>query len=315
MNEEPFPIHLVYRLSDMAASEKETLEQRWHEMSDERRRVLTRHMADISEENFAVDFSPVFAFCLQDRHAPVRVAALDGVWDTTNTALIDPIIGLMKQDESVEVRTAAAQALAHYVLMAEWGELPKRVAPPIVEALLHVYDHPETAVSVRRAVVESLGASGHPRVDAIIREAYESSDDGMQLSAVFAMGKSADGRWLPILLEEMNSFRMEMRAEAARAAGNIGSSDATAELAQLTMDEEPVVQVTAVTALGQIGSDEAQRILESLLDDPEFEDLHDVIEETMEEMMWLGGELDLLLLSDDDDDEEDLGLEGDWLEP
>ena len=39
----------------------------------------------------------------------------------------------------------------------------------------------------------------------------------LQLSALFAMGTSADPRWLPILVDEMESPNSDMRAEAARA--------------------------------------------------------------------------------------------------
>lgn len=310
--DDPVPISLLFRLSDMSPQEQTLLETRWLEATDERRRVLVRHLADLSEENFVVDFSPVFSFCLGDRYAPVRIAALDGVWDSTNTRLIGPIIALMQQDEDAEVQATAARALAHYILMAEWGELPRKIAAPIVAALLEMYDRPQTAVSVRRAALEALGAADHPRIAAMIRDAYETNQPDMQLSAVFAMGSSADKQWLPVILGEMDSSLAEMRAEAARAAGNIGSGEATPELAQLTMDEDRDVQLAAVIALGQIGSDAAYSVLAELLEDPEFEDLHEAIEEAMEEMSWLG-ELDLLSLPEEDEDDESDSLVGDWL--
>jgi HEAT repeat protein len=305
LTDENVPIHLLYRLSDLAPEEWERFTSRWSQVPEERRRVIVRHMADISEENFVVDFSPVFAHCFQDLAAAVRVAALDGLWDATDTSLIEPIIDLMRTDESIEVRAAAAAALAHYVLMAEWGELPRHISPPIVEALLTEYEKPATPLPIKRAALEALGAANHPRVAALIKEAYESYDPGLQLSAVFAMGNSADPRWLPTVLAEMTSPSVEMRAEAARAAGTIGRSDAISALADLAVDEDLEVSLTAVKSLGQIGGDLAYEILAELAADPEFEHLREAVEEAIDELTWLSGELSLLTIPDDDEPFED----------
>lgn len=297
---EQLPVHLLYRLTDLTADEMADFSRRWPEVPAERRRVIVRHLADISEENFVVDFAPIFAQCFRDPAPPVRVAALDGLWDATHLPLVRPIIDMMQHDESVEVRAAAAAALAHYVLMAEWGELPPTISPPIVDALLAEFEKTETALPVKRAALEALGAASHPRLGSLIEDAYESEDFEMQLSAVFAMGSSASSRWLPTVLDEMDNPAAAMRIEAARAAGAIGSSDAVDELANLTVDENRDVRLTAVTALGQIGGDVAYRILADLADDPESEDLHEAVDEALEELTWMSGNLSLMSLEDDD---------------
>ncbi len=74
-------VHLVYRLSDMGAANFELFQREWLEVSEERRAALVRHMADIAEENYLVDFTPLFAHLFNDTYATVRQAALDGVWD------------------------------------------------------------------------------------------------------------------------------------------------------------------------------------------------------------------------------------------
>jgi HEAT repeat protein len=291
-DQEQVPIRLLFRLSDMAPDEMAAFRARWPQQSDSRRQSISRHLADISEDNFEVDFSPVFAFCLNDELAEVRLAALDGVWDSTNTALIRPIMALMKSDEDVRVRASAASTLGHYIVLTEWGQLDRRFTDPIVTALLAQLDAPDTELAVRRAALESIGASPQPRVPELIRRAYDSGDELMQLSALFAMGKSADPRWSDTVIDEMASAAPEMRLEAARAAGAIGEEDAVAELAELIHDEELDVRLAAVHALGQIGGDTAVKILENLAEDPDAEDLYDAIDEALEEMDWLGGNFD-----------------------
>lgn len=303
---ETVPIHMLHRFSDMGEDETSQFQERWADVDDERRQVVVRHLADLMEQNFVVDFSSVFMHCFDDKNEYVREAALDGVWDATDIKLISPIIHLMQTDESMAVRAAAARALAHYVLLAEWGQLPKRISPRIIEALLAEYDKVETAVPIKRATLEALGAANHPRVVQLIEEAYEDSDMSMQLSAVFAMGSSADKRWTAIVMAEMENPNPDMRAEAARAAGIIGGSDAVHRLSELAVDEDLAVQTAAIHSLGQIGGETAQTTLTELLADEEFEEIHDILEEALEEMALLNGELDIFdYMENDPDDTED----------
>ncbi|MDX1662819.1 MAG: HEAT repeat domain-containing protein [Candidatus Promineifilaceae bacterium] len=301
-DEERVSLSLLYRLSDMTPGEIDHFAARWPEQSDERRRVIARHLADISEENFVVDFSPVFRQLLEDASPAVRLAALDGLWDTTNTAVVSPILERMQKDPDERVRASAAATLGHFVLMGEWGQINKRVAERIVEALLAQIDKEEVADAVRRAVLESLSGAAHPRVPELIDSAYRHGGEAMRASAVFAMGRSADPRWAPIVLDEMMSPQMEMRIEAARAAGSIGQSDFVHRLAELVADDDLEVQLAAVTSLGQIGSEEAYEILRRIAADPDFEYLATAAEEAIEEIEWLGGELDLSLFDWDDDE-------------
>jgi HEAT repeat protein len=296
-------IPLLYRLSDLSAGQMDELRAHWPQAEEERRRVIMRHLADLSEENFQVDFNPIFSFGLQDSSPAVRMAALDGLWDTEQTVYIGPITAIMQMDENSEVRALAAATLGHYILLTEWGQLPRATANRVVDNLLAQYDAADTPHSVRRAVLESLGAASHPRVSGLIEDAYDSGDLGQQLSAIFAMGRSADHRWLPTVIDEMGSPLVEMRVEAARAAGGIGDSDALERLEELIQDEDLEVRLAAVHALGLIGGDTASRILERIGNDPALEELHEAVDEAMEEMDWVGGELNLSAMEWADEDD------------
>ena len=299
---EPLPIELLYRLSDMQNDDQASFWSAWTAVPDERRRVIMRHLADISEENFVVDYVLIFTKAINDSFAPVRVAALDGLWDATSISLVRPIIRIMQTDEDVDARAAAASALAHYVLLAEWGQVPASISPTIVEALLAEYDKPDTEIAVKRSTLEALGAANHPRVASIIEDAYESAQLDIQMSAIFAMGNSADPRWLATVIDEMQNPSADMRAEAARAAGTIGGSDAVEALANLLVDEDLSVSLATVEALGEIAGDRPTGLLQALLEDSDFEDLHEAVEETLEEMALLGGDIDFDWLDVDDED-------------
>jgi hypothetical protein len=305
---DPLLIAELYRLSDMQDEEWTAYVAGWTAVPDERRQAIVRHLSDISEDNFVVDFTPVFAHNFEDHLPAVRVAALDGLWDSTDLQLIPKITSLMQQDPAEEVRAAAAGALGHYMLLAEWGQLPERILPGLIDTLMTEYDKAETSASVRRVLLEGLGAADHPRVNKLIEEGYENGDQSMQMSAIFAMGNTADRRWTVTVLAEMESPYEDMRAEAARAAGTIGSSDFVPLLAELAYDEDLAVRLAAVTSLGQIGGDEVQRILANMLDDPEVEEVDEVfeaVEEAMEEAAMMAGDFNFVDLAFDDDEDDD----------
>lgn len=293
-NSEQVSIHLLYRLSDMSPEELVDFYSIWDTIDEDKRRIIIRHLADITEHNFQVDFSDVFAHGLDDKAAEVRLASLDGLWDCERISLIEKIIELMRDDPSVEVRALAAATLGHYVLLAEWGQIPLHHAEPIADALLEQIDDYNADAAIQRAALESISASGHPRVQSLIQDAYISGELDSQISALFAMGRSADPYWLNILREEMSSPVVEMRIEAARAVGEIAHTSAVPELIELTSDEDLEVRLMAITSLGRIGGDVAHRYLSELAEDPDHLELHETVVEALDEIEWLGGAIDLL---------------------
>ncbi len=303
-SEESIPIQRLYRLSDLDNEQSAALRKRWSAAADERRQQIARHLADISEDNFIVDFSPIFAFMLSDTYAPVRTAALDGLWDCDDEQVVEPIVELLANDRVIEVRAAAARALAHFLMMAEWGQLPGKKLPLIFDALREAYLDPEASLPVKCAALEAMGPLSHPKVGEFIEEAFEGSVPELQRSALFAMGTNADSRWLPILLDEMESPYAEMRAEAARAAGGIGAGESVSMLSELVFDEDEDVAKAAIVSLAQIGGAEANRALEELLADSTLSHLHETVEEAQEETIWTDRELELFPWSDSDFEEE-----------
>jgi HEAT repeat protein len=280
-------------LTDLSPSELDAFYSSWSQFESERRKLIIRHLADISEENFHVDFTEIFAHCLSDEMAAVRKASLDGLWDTDKLSLIEPIIEVMEKDEDIAVRALAAATLGHFVLLAEWQQIPLETSEPIVEALLKVLENNDTPFEIRRSSLEAISASADQRIPNFIDDAYESDETELRVSAIFAMGRSADSRWLPEIMTEMTSARFDLRVEAARAAGGIGHSDSVQDLAQLLIDDELEVKLAAISSLGKIGGSRAQELLETLADDPEFGELHEAAQEALEELSWLGGEIDL----------------------
>lgn len=299
IEDETVSLPLLYRLSDMTPEEHAHFVARWPAVPDARRHEIVQHLADIMEINFEVEFGPVFAMGLDDPSAAVREAALDGLWDSEDVKLIRPIVRRLQLDESVAVRAAAARTLAHYILLGEWGRIAPENEALIVNALLRQYRDPETALPIRCAALEALGAAHHDDVADLIESAYESAAADLQASALFAMGNSADPRWIGILIDEMESPYVEMRLQAVRAAGEIGHTEAIDALSEAVFDMDDGVGIEALLSLGRIGSSQATQILSQIASDPELAHLHDAVDEALE--LSASANLDFLDFSLDDD--------------
>lgn len=298
-------VSALYRLSDLSREDFATLRSTWPTIPVQRRRQMMRMLVEISEGNFEVDFEPVARMALSDDDAEVRIAAIEGLWESEDAALIPPLLHLLANDPSQMVRAAAAAGLGQFLLLNELGKLPPHIGSQAEAALLEVVDRPDQDPEVRRRATESLGYSGHERVPEIIEAAYYNNDEKMRASAVFAMGRSADSRWLPTILEELKSINPEMRYEAARAAGELEAREAVPILVDLIDDPDREVQEAAIWALGEIGGSQAQQALEAVIEEGD-EFLREAAEEALDTLMLMHGlpEFPLFMLDEPDELEE-----------
>jgi HEAT repeat protein len=287
-------ISSLYGLSEMNKAETLLFQKAWHSIAVERRREIINFLVEIAEASFEVDFGQVFRFCLGDEDERVREAAIEGLWEDDDTALINPLITLLRDDPSSSVRAGAAISLSRYVLLGELDKLKARRFALVREALLETIHSPLEDLEVRRRAIESIAYSSEEGVLNIIETAYYDEDERMRISAVFAMGRSADPNWSHLVISELESFSPEMRYEAAMACGELELSAATPLLADLANDPDREVQEAAICALGQIGGNEARRVLYTCYEEGD-QSLQEAVEEALEQLEFLHGFLDIRL--------------------
>jgi len=279
-------------LSGLSKGQMVLFAQRWPTIEVERRRHIIQAMSELAEASFQVDFRPIFRFCLDDDDLEIRAMAIDGLWEDDDQALIAPLVHLMEDDLSPLVRSRAAVALGKYVLLAEMNELAPGQSRFLRKALLQVIRNPAEDVEVRRRAVESIAYFGDEEVREIIEDAYYSSEDQMQISAVFAMGRSMDPYWSGTVLLELQNPNAEMRFEAVRANGELGNPRAVPILIKFLEDPDREIQEVSIWALGQIGGTDARRALEAIAAS-EDEELSAAAEDALAELEFAEGELDL----------------------
>jgi HEAT repeat protein len=293
----------LYIFSNLKQEALVSFKSIWPTIPVQRRRDIMHELVEISEVNFEVYFDPVFLLALGDEDAEVRTVAINGLWEHEDPQLIGPLVHLLRTDETVGVRAAAATALGHFVYLGAVEEIDQHQTLLAEEALLDTIHQGKEDVEVRRRAVESIAFSSEPAVAQIIENAYYDENEKMQVSAIFAMGRSADSHWRPQVIVELDNENSEIRYEAARACGELEASEAVAKLVEL-IDEDPDLQVQemAIWALGRIGGQAASEALEICLES-EVEVISLAAEEALDELNLFSDSFDLLDFDDDDDDD------------
>lgn len=254
------------RLSSVSGEQAQQLETAWPGIDVRRRRRIVQELTDLAEDNVDLDFDAVFFLGLADDDAEVRLKSTRGLWEYWGPQLIGPLVRLMENDEAAAVRAEAALGLGRFVVLWEHGRLREKHFREVEAGLRRVLAKEGEAQEVRARALEAIGLYDTPWVRQCIREAYESGDWRMKVSAVHAMGRSCDARWLPLLTRELLSDEPEIRYEAAVACGLVADEAAVAHLAPLLGDPDVEVRQATVSALGEIGGREAKDALTGLAD-------------------------------------------------
>ncbi len=273
----------VARLSDLSRPAMAELAAAWPALPEPARVAIVRRMEELAEDRIELDFGRALRVALDDDSPVVRQLAVAALWEDERGDLLARLRSLLTDDPSQDVRAEAARGLGRFAEQAAAGDLDEGVAAALRADLESLVADEANPYGVRRRALESVGVFGRDVVvRGLIRDAYESDDQGLQASALFAMGRSSDRRWLDALLDELRSPEAELRFEAARACGALGDDRVVSELAPLAADPEAEVRHATIAALGQIGGRAAIRVLRSLADEADEADA-ELIDEALAE--------------------------------
>lgn len=267
-------------LSNLSSEDMEFICRIWESIESKRRQQIIYRLVELAENNFELNFDSIFRNCLKDQDAEVRSKAIVGLRESEEASLINPLIDVLRYDSSEKVQVAATIVLGKFAMLAEHKKIRSCHISKLGEALLSVIGDRSKPVDIRRRALEAAAPLSVPQVRKIIMEAYQSRNPKIRAGAVYAMGKSCNHFWLPILLKELANADTEIRYEAARACGELGEEEAVPCLIELLRDPDTNVQLAAIQALGKIGSGEAKEYLEECLNNP-----NDLVQEAAEQSL------------------------------
>jgi HEAT repeat protein len=274
--------HLV-TLSDMTPANVKDFAQVWKTIDVKRRREIIIRLNELSSDSVELKFDNLFLSCLTDQDADVRSEAINGLWENEEPALISLLIDLLNKDPEEKVQATAALALGRFALMAELNSIAPKYGIQVGRVLLDVVGDKNKSMDVRRRALEAVSPISTEQVKTAIKTAYEGRDERLAISAVYAMGKNCDTKWLPFLLKELKNSDAEMRYEAVTACGELGNEEIMQYLLPVANDEDIDVRLALIQALGKIGGNEAKLFLQKNVGDSN-EAVKDAIETALNEI-------------------------------
>jgi HEAT repeat protein len=161
---------------------------------------------------------------------------------------------------------------------------------------------------VRRHALESLGYSSNPDVVELVESAFEQESIDWKVSALVAMGRSADDRWEDRVLRCMLDDNDRIRKAAVQSAGMLSLKSARVPLLRMLENEDNgEVMSAAIWSLSQIGGEDVQIYIENLIDQTEDDDeLVEFLEEALDNLAFTEDLDRFELMSFDPDEVEDL---------
>ena len=272
---ETIPYSTLSELSGIDKSDAQELTEYLSFWNPEQIRDLYARLTSLIESDLQMEFDSIFIEGLDSDDSVTRSLSVTGLAESTHQSLLRILLRMLRNDDSEDVRIAAALGLSRIATLAHEDKVPPRQAVDLQAMLTESFNDELETSDVRRRALEALAIFQGEAIEAYIEIAYEEGEDDeeedthMRESAIHAMGRNCSPKWTEILVEELDNADASCRFEAAIALGNLGSEEHLGHLMELMDDTDIEVQTAAVRAIGFIGGTQAQRTLRNLLSSTE----------------------------------------------
>lgn len=281
-----FPQRYYREFSDMGPLELKTLLDVWPRVGLSRKLTLLDGLSALAENDTLVSFDDFARALLTDPDSQVRTRAIRLLGESEAVDLVPSYLDMLKSDPDVNVRAEAARVLNLFVDLGELEEISETIYRQVEDGLL-ISVTSEDDARVRRAALESLGYSSRPEVATLIESSFHREDPNWQMSALVAMGRSADERWTDQVTRSLVNENDNIRRAAVQAAGELSLKSARPLLLKMLGEEEDDLVVSAVIwSLSQIGGEDVRTYLENLLDQIEDEEQIAFLEEALDNLAF-----------------------------
>ncbi len=301
-----FPGSLLASFSDIEPGNLKALMKTWPSVSKTRKHRLlkdieARYMADTM-----LSFDDLAQALLSDPDAQIRRSAIRLLWETDDARLVPAFLDILENDPDEETRAESATALGAFIYLGELDELYPELKQQTEDALLAAAGKAKSQL-IQRKAVEALGFSSRPEIQVLLEAGISHQDPRWLASTLFAMGRSGTRRWEEHVLNNLRHDNPDVRLAAVEAAGALSLRSARLFLLE-ALNEELNVEIfrAIIWSLSQIGGEDVQTHLESLLDRTDDDDDAEFIEDALQNLAFNEDldNFDLMAFDMDDEPEE-----------
>ena len=289
-NNQPFPRQYLHIFSDMAQKDLDEIRGVWENISVIRKVNLLADLEILLESDTLLAFDDFAKLALTDIDPNVRSKAISLLWESDDSQLAEVFTQILEVDQSEAVQISAAAALGKYILLGELDEIPPRLAEKVKDTLLGIFQT-NPVKEIQQEILKSLSYANLPKITRMITTAYNNPDPSWQLTAIIAMGRSADERWEKTILDMINSSSLPHQIEAVKAAGELEISEAKLPLINLlhSPDSDVELRFQIIWSLSKIGGEDVKDTLIQILETTDSDDEIDVIEMALENLEFSDG--------------------------
>lgn len=250
-------------------------------MNEEEKLDLLHQVSDSDEWQSC--FEPLYVRLMDDDSPKVRQEAIGALWEVADERHIEALMRRAEKDPDVGVRAKAASVLGIYIYDgAVEGVLKESQFIAVRSFLLDLAQSPSEDLLVRRMAIEALSFDADDAVQDLIEWAYRRPEPEMRMSAIFAMGRSRNPRWIDAIMAELDSTDHALQLEAINAAGDAGIPAATPRLRVLAAAKDKEIAIAAVWALAHTAGPGAIETIE-MLTQSDDEEVRHAANEALEE--------------------------------
>lgn len=265
----PVSHQAISELSGLTSPEAAELARVWASWQPGRLRSFFDRLAGMAADDPGLDFEVVLIQGLDSRDPDIRRQSVRGLADSTDRRLASRFADMLERDPDHEVRLTIAEAMSNLCDMAAVGQLHPRDVSLLSSALIRVASGNTSSRDLRLRALETVAVLGGEPVAALIQQAYAAGDTDSVRSALLAMGRTCDPRWISAVLANLDAADTAIRTGAVAALGEIGDETHPHLLAPALDDTELGVQVAAVAALEKLGGPAARKLLAGAVRSPE----------------------------------------------
>lgn len=301
-----FPSRYLQYFSDIDPASLKLFMETWPRVKPTRKLLLLDKLLSLLDSDTLVSFEEVGRALLEDADPEVRARAIRLLAECYDPHLVPAFINILQNDAALAPRQEAAALLGEFVMLGELEELTEDQHHAAEDALLAVVNSDAEKPSLRRRALEALGYSSRPEMETLISSAFRRADPQWQVSALCAMGRSGDERWLDAVMSMLLNEDARIRLAAVEAAGELSLEGARPMLLKLLEDEEDDrIAEAAIWSLSQIGGEEARIYLLALLERAEDHETVEYLEDALENLEFTEGINQFYLMCLDEEEKDD----------
>jgi hypothetical protein len=281
------------QLSDLNETELQQFKLAWGDLDTQHQQKLILHLYELGEQNSELNFESIYKYAMDSEDENIVYASLDGLWESETHDTLRKLIRVIETDKiSAHIKGATFTHFSRFLLLGLDGKIDSNLISVVHSILKQHFIDIEQPVEVRRRALEALANIDDEQTTGYIKQAYISDITALKVSAIYAMGKTCNTQWLPLLVEELNSEEPEIRYEAVDAIVEIGDDSIINDLVPLLDDDDYQVKLTTISGLGKLGGLIAKEALITYLND-EDQEIIDLVTTALEDIAFIEDPLGL----------------------